>query len=200
MTAVTNAAAPTGTASQILDVAERLVQTRGFNGFSYADISDELGMTKASLHYHFRTKAELGRQLIVRYSVTFRDALGAIQTSEVPVAERLARYVALYAAVLAGERMCLCGMLAAEYSSLPPPMQQEIRAFFDMNEEWLGQLVAEGRDSQVLHFEGPAQDLARLLLSSLEGAMLIARPYGDLARFQVSAARLLAEFTSVAAE
>ena len=197
MTAVTNAAPPTGTAGQILDVAERLVQTRGYNGFSYADISQDLGITKASLHYHFRTKADLGRQLIVRYSETFRGALAAIQASDPPVAEKLVRYVRLYADVLAGERMCLCGMLAAEYSSLPPPMQHEIRAFFDVNEEWLAQLVAAGREAGGLHFEGSAQDMARLIVSSLEGAMLVARPYADPARFQVSADRLLAEIISV---
>ena len=58
--------APDATRSRILDVAEQLVQTRGFNGFSYADISAELGITKASLHYHFATKAEHGRTLVAR--------------------------------------------------------------------------------------------------------------------------------------
>jgi len=33
------------TASDILDIAERLAQTRGFNGFSYADVSSELGIS-----------------------------------------------------------------------------------------------------------------------------------------------------------
>ncbi len=58
----------TKTATRILDVAERLVQTRGFNGFSYADIAAELHITKASLHYHFASKAELGEALILRYA------------------------------------------------------------------------------------------------------------------------------------
>jgi TetR/AcrR family transcriptional repressor of nem operon len=47
-----------------LDIAEQLVQTRGFNGFSYADIAAEIGISKASLHYHFPTKAMLGERLI----------------------------------------------------------------------------------------------------------------------------------------
>ena len=56
------------TASRILDVAERLVQLSGFNGFSYADVAAELRITKASLHYHFAGKAELGEALIARYA------------------------------------------------------------------------------------------------------------------------------------
>ena len=67
------------TRDHVLDVAERLAQTRGFNGFSYADISAELGITKASLHYHYRTKTELGCAIIERYGERFRAALGQIQ-------------------------------------------------------------------------------------------------------------------------
>jgi TetR/AcrR family transcriptional regulator, transcriptional repressor for nem operon len=63
---------------RILDVAERLVQTRGFNSFSYADIATELRITTASLHYHFPSKAELGSALITRYEGRFAEALGQI--------------------------------------------------------------------------------------------------------------------------
>src|SRR4030095_6595217 len=89
------AAAPQ-TSGQILDVAERLAQTRGFNGFSYADIATELGITKASLHYHYPTKADLGRALIDRYSTTFAAALAGIEESGVARPAQLERYVAIY--------------------------------------------------------------------------------------------------------
>src|ERR1700733_4336739 len=117
-------AAPTAAATAILDVAERLAQTLGYNGFSYADIAAQLGVTKASLHYHFPTKAELGRALIERYRTVFGAALEAIDQSDVTPREKLQRYVGLYDSVLSDERMCLCGMLAAEYATLPRPMQE----------------------------------------------------------------------------
>src|SRR6266704_1103916 len=101
------------TAQRILDVAERLVQTQGFNGFSYADIAAELGITKASLHYHFATKAALGSALITRYGAEFGRALEEIDQSAVDAREKLRRYAGLYADVLRQHRMCLCGMLAA---------------------------------------------------------------------------------------
>ena len=68
----------TDTAQAILDAGERLVQTLGYNGFSYADIAAELGVTKASLHYHYASKAELGRVLIERYHAAFMTALATI--------------------------------------------------------------------------------------------------------------------------
>ena len=95
------------------------MQTRGFNGFSYADIAAEVGISKASLHYHFATKAELGRALIERYSERFDRALRTIERERAAAPARLRAYVKLYAQVLADERMCLCGMLAAEYATLP---------------------------------------------------------------------------------
>ena len=180
-----------GTANTILDVAEQLAQTRGFNGFSYADISAQLGITKPSLHYHFRTKADLGRSLIVRYAERFRGALEAIEGSGAPAPEQLERYVRLYAGVLRGERMCLCGMLAAEYQTLPRAMQEEIRQFFDLNEAWLSRVLEQGREAGMLRFSGLPEEAARLLVAALEGAMLVARSYGDVARFESSAKRLL---------
>ncbi len=189
--------APSRTAAQVLDVAERLVQTRGFNGFSYADIASELGITKATLHYHFRTKAELGGRLIERYSETFRAALDAIAAAGAPAPERLARYARLYADVLRNERMCLCGMLAAEYSTLPAPMQHQIRHFFDLNEAWLSTVLEEGRQAGTLRFDGPAAEMAGLLLGALEGAMLVARSYADPSRFESSATRLLDDLKPV---
>lgn len=181
------------TADQILDVAEGLAQTRGFNGFSYADISEALGITKASLHYHFRTKADLGKRLILRYREDFTSALAAIDASGAAPSERLERYADLFAGVLAGRRICLCGMLAAEHLTLPTPMREEIRAFFEFNERWLIGVLAEGRADGTLRFAGDPAATATLVLGALEGAMLVAHSYGDPTRFEQAARRLLDE-------
>jgi len=66
------------TATRVLDIATELVQRRGFNGFSYADIAAEIGTTKAALHYHFANKAALGDALVAGYSERFRAALDRI--------------------------------------------------------------------------------------------------------------------------
>jgi len=131
------AAAPASTASRVLDTAERLVQVRGFNGFSYADIAAELQITKASLHYHFATKADLGEALITRYAARFLRALAEVDTAGAAAPAKLAAYAKLYADVLSEQKMCLCGMLAAEYPTLPAPMQSAVLGFFDANEAWL---------------------------------------------------------------
>ena len=186
-------APPTPAATAILDVAERLAQTRGYNGFSYADIAAELGVTKASLHYHFPSKAELGRALIVRYHGLFGAALDSIDGQTKSPQEKLKRYVGLYDSVLSNERMCLCGMLAAEYATLPGPMQEGLTAFFDANERWLTAVLEDGLRAGTFAFREEAKERARVLLGALEGAMLVARSYGNARRFQTAAASVLAD-------
>jgi TetR/AcrR family transcriptional regulator, transcriptional repressor for nem operon len=187
------------TAARILDIGERLVQVRGFNGFSYADVASELDMTKAALHYHFPGKAELGRALIERYTLRFTEALADIDERIPDAPDKLAAYAGLYSEVLRGQRMCLCGMLAAEYQTLPDPMRDAVIAFIDLNEAWVEKVLSDGQRAGTITLAGPASNAARLIVGGLEGAMLVARPYGDLARFDTAAEGLLAGFSAVVA-
>jgi len=182
---------PASTRSRILDAGERLVQVRGFNGFSYADVAAELDLTKASLHYHFPSKAELGEALIARYAERFAQALAAIDANVTHAPAKLDAYASLYAEVLREERMCLCGMLAAEYQTLPDPIRDAVVAFLDDNEAWLALVLEDGREDGSLRFSNTPADTARSIVSGLEGAMLVARPYGAIERFETAAAQLL---------
>jgi TetR/AcrR family transcriptional repressor of nem operon len=179
------------TASRILDVAERLVQRRGFNGFSYADVAAELGITKASLHYHFAGKGELGQALVQRYAAHFAAALEEIDTGGGDAPAKLAAYARIYADVLRQKRMCLCGMLAADYDTLPRPMRGAVIRFFDDNETWLTGVFEQGQAEGSVRLDGSAGEAAQALVGGLEGALLVARPYGEVARFEAAATRLL---------
>jgi TetR/AcrR family transcriptional regulator, transcriptional repressor for nem operon len=186
------------TAERILDSAERLVQSRGFNGFSYADVAAELGVTKASLHYHFPGKAELGQALIARYAARFAEALDQIDAGGGGAPAKLAAYARIYADVLLARRMCLCGMLAADYDTLPQPMRDSVLRFFDDNETWLENVFEQGEGEGSLRLDGSPREAARTLVGGLEGALLIARPYDDPTRFEAAAARLLTSLAGAA--
>jgi TetR/AcrR family transcriptional repressor of nem operon len=179
------------TAGRALDAAEALVQRRGFNGFSYADVVAELGITTASLHYHFPGKAELGVALIERYSQRFAAALKKIDEQNADATKKLEAFAGLYTEVLRRGRMCLCGMLASDFETLPQPMRDAVVRFFDETEAWLAAVLQQGRESGALSFEGAPADEAQLIVAGLEGAMLVVRPYKDVARFQRMAAQLL---------
>ena len=181
------------TSQQILDIAQRLVQTRGFNAFSYADIAKALQITNASLHYHFTTKADLGVGLIERYDRRIQEALAGIDRSGAGAADKIRAYVRIYSEVLRDDRMCMCGMLAAEFATLPKPMQAALDRYFDGNDRWLAAVLEQGRAGGALRFSGSSSEMAQFLIASLEGAMMLARSHGGMARFDAASRRLLAE-------
>ena len=182
------------TSQQIMDIAQHLVQTRGFNAFSYADIARALSLSKASLHYHFASKSDLGVSLIERYEDSFKRTLGVIDLECGEAPAKLRRYVDNYSRVLADERMCMCGMLAAEFVTLSKAMQTALDNFFNLNERWLVTVLEEGRESASLHFDGSTLEAAQYIVGSLEGSMMMARSHGGIARFDAASRHLLADF------
>ena len=176
----------------ILASAQRLVQQRGFNGFSYADIADEVGIRKASLHHYFPTKTDLGLALIEVYSGQVDSELLRINGSSLQADAKLAAYAALYRGSLQADRMCLCGMLASESLTLDTAMLPSLKRFFARNTEWLTEVLAAGKSQQLFALSGTAADHARVLLSALQGAMLIARATGDNEAFDRTTSLLIA--------
>jgi TetR/AcrR family transcriptional regulator, transcriptional repressor for nem operon len=169
------------TAERILDVAQRLVQSRGWSAFSYADVAEALHIKKASVHHHFRTKGELGRRLVERYRLRFAEELARIGAASGGEGAKLKSYVALYRSVLRDDnKMCLCGMFAADFSTLPRPVREEVKRFFSENEEWLTKTLGKKRRTD-----------ARLMVAALEGAMLVARTHEAPEQFDAMARRLL---------
>lgn len=184
-------AASRGTADRILDTAERLVQLRGYNAFSYADVAKAVGIRKASLHYHFATKGDLGQALVARYRRAFLGALEGIETDTQDAIERLERYGELYGSVLRRKRMCMCGMLATDAATLPKPMRESVAEFFNENVGWLSRVLEQGRKRRELRFEGTPASMATFFVGSLEGAMLVAYGSGNVESFDGAARQLL---------
>jgi len=178
---------------QILDAAQYLMQVRGYNAFSYADIADQVGVRKATIHYHFQSKAELARAVVARYRVETRAMMAALDRETADPRRRIERYIALYEQMVhGGPRICLCAMLSAETPTLPAAVQAEVRGFFVDHEAWLGGVLEAAASAGALCRSGPNEGEARLLLAGIDGAMLAARVHGDPARFDAVTRRLLA--------
>jgi TetR/AcrR family transcriptional regulator, transcriptional repressor for nem operon len=183
------------TKEQILNSARKLLQQRGFNGFSYADIANEVGVRKASLHHHFASKADLGVALIEGYTAAFDESLAEIAARKSSPKSRLTAYVALYRDTLEQDRLCLCGMLASDASTLDPAMLAPLRRFFERNTEWLSAQMNLGKANGALEFSGAAIDQARIFLATLQGALLIARGASDVQIFDRSTSALMQQLS-----
>jgi len=184
------------TAQHILAVAQTMIQSHGYNGFSFRDIASEVGIKSASVHYHFPTKGDLGAAVAERYAGRFVTWLERIVTEGRDARHRITLYVGLFRAALVEDgRMCLCGMLGAESEALPPQVLTEAQQFFTRNVAWLRNVFESGRSDGTLTFSGSAEHHARLVLAALEGGMIFARVSTDKAVFDQVAETALSRYT-----
>ena len=169
------------TAEQILDLAEMLIQTRGYSAFSYQDISDALGITKASIHYHFSSKTDLGIAVVDRYVERFGAALVAIaEDQSQPSTAMLDFYIEPYIGYAkTPDQVCLCGALAGEILVLPPELRARVDRFFRAHQTWLTGILKRGAARGEFKLPAPASKVARLIFGALQGALLVKRTTGD---------------------
>jgi len=179
------------TAEQILDVAQELIQRCGYDAISYNDLAAELDLTTAAIHYHFPTKADLGRELVARYRQVNAERRAAIQEETDSLREQLHEYVSLYVDVFEKGGVCLCGGLAAEESGLPQEVQEETQRFFDEQEDWLTHVINQGTSDPFIDGYEPPRQVADLLLAVVEGAMITKRRGDEPAAFQDTVTRVI---------
>ena len=132
------------TRSVILRQAEFLIRTRGYAAFSYADLAQTAGITKASVHYHFPTKEDLVTVLVQQYLERFIATLAAIRQRHAEPAPRLREYALLFLDGFEQGMLPLCGALSAERMALPASMHGTIHEFFRLHLEWLEGVLEEG--------------------------------------------------------
>jgi len=162
------------TRKRILDIAEELLLQRGFNSFSYQQVSSELGVRNAAIHYHFPHKTDLGVALIQRYRHRLQRFVAA-QSALAPE-QQLERYFDLTQSYFLHDRqVCPSGMLCTEFHTLPEPMRVEAAAFINEMRVWSVALARRGRTDGVFVYSGDAADMGVLMLSALQGGLQLAR-------------------------
>jgi TetR/AcrR family transcriptional repressor of nem operon len=168
------------TRQAILDRAAELLQERGFNAFSYKDISTHLGIKNAAVHYHFPTKSDLGAALMRRYRERFDAWVAELEVRHAgdPV-KKLEGYMAVPLSYLRnGGKVCPIGVVEAEFDAIPEAMREETRAFDARSRAWLANVLEEGRAKGIFHFEGPAADKSLVVTATMQGALQVARAGG----------------------
>jgi TetR/AcrR family transcriptional regulator, transcriptional repressor for nem operon len=169
---------------QILEHAVTLMMLRGYNGFSYRDLTDLVGVKTSSIHYYFPSKDDLVLEAVGEYSTEVLAAVHKIDPA-LPADAKLARYTKLFGKTLgAGDQICLCGMLAADIGSLPDSVRGAVQAFFRANEKWLAEVLAQGEKEGTLAFSGKPENAARALYAAFQGSVLSSRLFHSPARLE----------------
>ena len=183
---------PGDTRTAILDLAEELLRSRSFNSFSYRDIAAKIGIRKASIHYHFPGKEDLGVALIER----FRRRAGAwasrmVERNTSP-AEKLRAYLQVQCEILQDNgKICAQGILSAEFNALPERMKESYLEFLEEQQQWLVRVLSKGQKLGVFADDSSPQELAALIQSAVQGSLQIARASRRPERFHAVAHELV---------
>jgi TetR/AcrR family transcriptional repressor of nem operon len=168
----------------LLDHAQTLLMTHGYNGFSYRDLSELVGVKTSSIHYYFPTKEDLALEAVNAYSADLMSSIYAIDSSA-PADKKLDRYTKLFGRIIGGgNRICLCGMLAADIESLPEKVRHAVQSFYKANENWLAKVLAEGEAQDTLDAGGKPEAAARTLYAAFQGSLLACRLFQTRARLE----------------
>lgn len=170
---------PSNKSQSILDISQQLTQTQGYNAFSYADISARVSIRKASIHYYFPSKEDLGRKLVIRYRRLMLKQLQGIEQASSDSYERLSQLARIYQAHLADGSLCLCTMLSAEFLTLPESVQHQVQQFWAELEDWVAQVIQVGQAAGELRQDNSAKIAAQGFLAGLQGAQMICRLGND---------------------
>lgn len=164
---------------KILTAATGIAQAHGYGGLNLRTLAEQVGIKAASLYHHFPSKAALAAAVARRYAEKSAVTLEAISAETAEPEMCLRRYPETFRRSLENEnRICLCSFMTAEYNDLPAEVQEQVRAFADVNVEWLG---------KVLQMAGmkrkPAEQRARAIFAAVSGAQLMARGRADITLF-----------------
>ncbi|MEP3420282.1 MAG: TetR/AcrR family transcriptional regulator [Erythrobacter sp.] len=167
------------TRTLLLDLGEKAIRTRGFAGFSYADLARDAGIRKASIHHHFPKKADLALALIERYADNLDGAFSAIRTEARTAGEALNGAIALYrGAIDEGSSACLCAALATDTALLSDAARAALEETNATTSAWFEDVFTTAQTDKTINAIASPKDEAVATLAQLQGAQLLAKAAG----------------------
>lgn len=164
------------TKERIIELADKLIRTKGFNAFSYANIARPLRIKNAAIHYYFPCKTDLGISVIDR---DIDKMLASVdEWKDLPEDEQLKKLAAIFRKRSEDGLICLMGALSPDYDTLPNAMQKKVTEMSFTIVHWVANCLGEGRKKKLFRFEGRAYDRALAVVSNLLSSLLLSRVLG----------------------
>lgn len=175
---------------QLLEHASVLIRQRGYNGFSYRDLAELVGVKTSSIHYYFPAKDDLVLEVVRLYRERAQTRLAAIDTG-LPLVEQAHRYVDPLRNGIELNQICLAGMLSAEVLALPDSIRSLLQAHFQMNEVWIAGLLHRAEIARGQPYPVPPPALAKVLYGAIQNGIITARMSGSTDRLDAAADMLV---------
>ena len=163
------------TRERIMELAEELILTKGYNAFSYQDISSELGIKNAAIHYYFPSKANLGTSIIRNNIQRFDEMVENMQFRKFDEWKQLESFLQVYVKSNREHKICIVGSLGPDFNTLPEASKLEIKKMTEKIIDWLSSILESGRKKGIFKYNGPSGNRALVILTSMVASLQIAR-------------------------
>jgi AcrR family transcriptional regulator len=165
------------TRDEIIHLTDRLIRDKGFNGFSFHDLSKKIGIKTASIHYHFPTKGDLGVATIKEQWKSL-DALKDSLANKSPW-QKLNGFFSIYEKAKSEKMVCLVGSLATDLNTVDQKVKVELTNLADAILIWLTETLDEGKSGGAFHFNVPARTKALMIITNMLGIVQLMRLTGQ---------------------
>ena len=176
---------PSPVKEQILEVATRLMAMRGYHRTSLDEVLRESGSGKGNFYHYFRSKEDLGYAILDRLLERFQArTLAPIfeDTRRTP----LSQVETFLDEILATQRArncvggCPMGNLATELADAHEGFRRRLAEGFDRWRHCLAASLSRAQAMGTLAGDVDAEVLARFLVASIEGAILLTKVQKDI--------------------
>ncbi|MBI1769306.1 MAG: TetR/AcrR family transcriptional regulator [Bacteroidetes bacterium] len=161
------------TREEIIHLGDQLIRDKGFNAFSFYDISKKLKIKNASVHYHFPTKSDLGLSILDDHTKKLHELIEGTATKSPMV--KLNAFLSIYTKIKSEGRVCLVGSLATDLNTVDPKMAKALKVFANEILEWVTSILQEGRTKKVFAFQESARTKALMIISNMLAALQLSR-------------------------
>lgn len=173
------------TANRLISEAGQLIINAGYNGFSYADLAERLGIRKASIHHHFPSKVDLVVAVVEQQRAVIQAQIEALESGAPDAMGQLLAYVDYWKRCIEDQSapFCLAGVLAVELPGLPPEVGAAVQGHFNDLGKWLERVMALGVEQGTIKLELEPGISSQFFQTTVYGAMVMARAYSDPSKF-----------------
>lgn len=175
------------TRERLLDAAKKLVMSKGFAGTSIDDVLKETGLTKGAFFHHFKSKADLARELVKRYALNdlklFQEYDRQSQEASNDPLEQVLIFLKLFETYISNSKDPAPGCMYAVYTYESRQFDPDVLDFVsDTLRQWTSIYVRKFQE--VLDLYKPAlpitaRQLAEMIVSVIEGGLILQRAHGD---------------------
>jgi len=163
------------TREKIIELGENLIRTKGYNGFSYQDISSELGIKNAAIHYYFPSKENLGTSIVKTNIQRFEEMIDNMHSRNFDEWQQLDTFIKIYIKSQREQKLCIVGSLGPDFNTLNESTKTELVKMTEIILAWLSDILNTGRGKKLFAFDEEPQNKAMIIFSSLIASLQLAR-------------------------